>query len=262
METLNNKNCEFRDNVIDYCEGLLRGKEEEEVKAHLEGCAQCAALCREHREFCEALEACKTDVPAELHDDIMRAVRREALRVRFMKAVKRYAAPIAAALVLAIAVPAVIRNGSDSGVSDSPLQYSLTEDCGMDISALADGKGRLGEPTDGLKAEVVQDASNGASADTYADIVEAPADEAMGDYEVYQHVVENGEVVTCYLCPVLKVDVELLKKLGQDYAELVVIVEKEGILFEADEKLIAALKAADCDTSDIKRADYIRVNAK
>ncbi len=254
METLNNNNCEFQDKVIDYCEGALSAEDAKEIEEHLEGCAECSAVCREHKAFCEALSACNAEVPAELHGNIMRAVHREALRAKFMRAAKRYAAPIAAALVLAVALPVMLKNGTDAPNADSPMLYSVTEEAAMDMAIASDGKGRIGEPTEGLKADAVPDAP--------ADIAEAPSGEGMGDYEVYQHVVENGEVVTCYNCPVVKVDADALEKLGEEYAELVVVAEDGGILFKADKKLIKALENAGCDTSEIKRADFIRVNVK
>ena len=253
METLNKKNCEFEDKVIDYCEGALQDKDAEAVRAHMENCAQCAELYRGHKEFCKALEACNSDVPAELHGSIMRAVRREALRAKLMKAVKRYAAPIAAALVLAITVPAVIRNGQENGATDAPLQYSVTEDAAMDVASAGDGKGRAGSQT----GKNEEDVSPCAPADSVADIAEAPAAEDAGGYKVYQYVVENGEVVTCYNCPVVAVDADLFKKLGNEFTQIT--AENGGMLFEVEEKLLAALKKAGCDISDAKKADYVYV---
>ena len=253
METLNKKNCEFEDKVIDYCEGALQDEDAEAVRAHMENCAQCAELYRGHKEFCKALEACNSDVPAELHGSIMRAVRREALRAKLMKAVKRYAAPIAAALVLAITVPAVIRNGQENGATDAPLQYSVTEDAAMDVASAGDGKGRAGSQT----GKNEEDVSPCAPADSVADIAEAPAAEDAGGYKVYQYVVENGEVVTCYNCPVVGVDADLFKKLGNEFTQIT--AENGGMLFEVEEKLLAALKKAGCDISDVKKADYVYV---
>ncbi len=259
METRNNNNCEFQDKVIDYCEGILADEDAKRIEAHLEVCAECSAVCREHREFCEVLSACNTDVPAGLHGEIMRAVRRESLRARFMRAVKRYAAPVAAALVLAVALPAMLRNGGDSGVTDTPLLYSATEDAVMDMAFAADGMGRLGEPTD--ESDVKEDACY-AVTEPAPGIAEAPADEAKGDYEVYQHVIENGEVVTCYNCPVVKADEDTLNKLAKDFAELVVFSDNGGTLFETNKEFLKALKKAGCDISDIGRADFILVNVK
>lgn len=260
METQNNNICEFEDKVIDYCEGMLEAEDAKKIEAHLEDCAVCSALCREHKELCEALSACNADVPAGLHGDIMRAVRREALRARFIKAAKRYAAPIAAALVLAVALPVMLKNGTDSTNSGSPLLYSVTDEAALDVAMAADGKGRLGEPTD--KRETEEDACGAVTEPAPADIAEAPAAEACGDYEMYQHVVENGEVVTCYNCPVVRVDADTLKALARDYAELVVSSDNGGTLFETDKSLLKALKKAGCDISKLDKADFIRVNAK
>ena len=261
METLNNKKCELSDSTIDYCEGILDADKAESIKAHIAECAQCAELYREHKEFCEALSACNAEVPENLHEDIMRAVRRESLKVRFARAMKRYAAPVAAALVLAIAVPAIIRNGANNGAVDSPLYYSLTEDGGIEPAFVGDAKGRVGEPTDGVNAEEDHEI---APADTYADIAEAPAaEDAKGDNKsYYQYVVENGEVVTCYNCPIVEVDKDTFKELSGEYVELIVESDKGGALFETDKAFLKALKKAGCDASEAKRADFIRVNVK
>ena len=259
METQNNKNCEFKDNVIDYCEGLLGGEDAERVEKHIESCAECADTVREHKEFCEALDACNSDVPAELHESIMRAVRREALRVKLMRAMKRYAAPVAAALLLIVAVP-VIFSGRGGDVN-APELYSLNGDTAELDYAVDGGKGRAGEPTDSVKSE--EDHEIAPAEEGVADIVVEPSVEAQDStLEAYQYVVENGEVVTCYNCPVFSVDADTAKALAKEFPSLVVLSEDGGFVFKTDKSLLKALSKAGYTAANVDRADYIRVNVK
>jgi hypothetical protein len=258
METLNNKNCEFKDNVIDYCEGLLADEDARAIEAHLDICNECKKTLRDHKAFCEALEACNTDIPAELHESIMRAVKRESLRTRFLRAAKRYAAPVAAAILLVVAVPAVIKNGANE--VDTAAHYSANGDSVTEIAMVVDGKGRLGEPTEGVKTEEDHEF---APADTWADIVVEPSAEAQdATLEAYQYVVESGEVVTCYLCPIVWVSADEAKTLAQNYAALVVQSDDSGAVFKTDRELLKALAKLATGVPNVDRADFIRVNVK
>ena len=67
--------CErFEELISALLDGELSAEEEAEVSAHMDGCAECAAMYEAFSAVGGALRADASDVPATLHDGIMAKV--------------------------------------------------------------------------------------------------------------------------------------------------------------------------------------------
>jgi Zn-finger protein len=288
MNTHNN--CEFSEKVYEYMDGTLSAEDRARVLEHLEGCESCSELKREHEAFAALLDSVNEELPEGLHDRIMSNVRSEMRRDRFMRAIKRYAMPVAAAFVLALTVPAILRANDGTDIANSPATDEMCYALGDDVYAPADTESALGfsAEQDGRKYDVKEEAEDAcATVDTKATMDNAPdatgavtgapgapapeepaletesahSDAAYYNYSVTQTFGGEG-VVTCYVCPIFTVTADEYGALLRDFDGSVVQNDESGAVLKNSEKLRDALsKLTEVDGST-EKFDYVRINTK
>ena len=284
MNTHNN--CEFSEKVYEYMDGTLNPEDRERVLEHLKGCESCSELKREQEAFAALLDSVNEELPEGLHDRIMSNVRREMRRDRFMRAIKRCAMPVAAALVLAFTVPAVLRANDGTDIANAPATDEMFYSLGDDAYAPADTEGGLGRSAeqDGVY-DVKEDAEDSCtSADTKATIAastgavtgapgapapEEPAleaesahtDAAYFNYSV-THTFGGEGVVTCYVCPIFAVSADEYKTLLREFDGSVMQKDESGAVLKNSDKLLGKLsELVDVDSS-AEKFDFVRINSK
>ena len=276
MNTHNN--CEFSEKVYEYMDGTLSAEDRARVLEHLKGCESCSELKREHEAFAALLDSVNEELPEGLHDRIMGNVRSEMRRDRFMRAIKRYAMPVAAALVLTLTVPAILRANDGTDIANSPATDEMCYALGDDVYAPADTESALGRSAeqDGVYDAKEEAEDSIASADTKAvtgapgapmpeepalDVQSTSSDVAYFNYSVTQTFSGEG-VVTCYVCPIFTVTVDEYGALLRDFDGSVVQNDESGAVLKNSEKLRDALsKLTEVDGS-AEKFDYVRINTK
>ncbi|MBE6641777.1 MAG: zf-HC2 domain-containing protein [Ruminococcaceae bacterium] len=277
------KNCEYKNRIADYADGLLEEAEAKDVKEHIDLCGECSAEYKAYTEFCGMMAECVRPVPEELHGKIMGAVRREARRARLMRAIKRYAAPVAAALVLALTVPAILRSNNGDMTEGTPTYHDAATEDGIVYPAAdgfkydGDGKSRSGDATDAAADLIATNSESDeeardtakedrAPADTEPGVAEAPTADSAGGESFYQYTTSysvSGEgVAVCYNCPIVEVEEKALQRLISNFSEYVKLTDDKGALFVVNDEVLEQLKLLGCDTENAAKADFVRVNGK
>lgn len=284
MNTHNN--CEFSEKVYEYMDGTLSAEDRARVLEHLKGCESCSELKREHEAFAALLDSVNEELPEGLHDRIMSNVRSEMRRDRFMRAIKRYAMPVAAALVLTLTVPAILRANDGTNIANSPATDEMCYALGDDVYAPTDTESALGRSAeqDGVYDAKEEAEDSCASADTKAtkadstgavtgapgapmpeepalDVQSTSSDVAYFNYSV-THTFSGEGVVTCYVCPIFTVTVDEYGALLRDFDGSVVQNDEGGAVLKNSVKLRDALsKLTEVDGST-EKFDYVRINTK
>lgn len=245
---MNTEICKYKNKIPEYCEGLLDEPSAAEMHSHIAECEQCKREEAEYRSFGELIKSAAEPVPEELHGRIMSAVRMEKRRERFARAIKRFALPACAALLVLVAAPAVIRGGQNN---DAPSEvYS---------GARYDG---AQSPSENPSAQ-----SSDNYKDLAADLPQAPATEETISSEatdVYVYEAkddENGEGESFTVeCPVVRIERNVLETLKLSFAESVILTDGDGVLFKLSDALRLALvsNGAVIDT----QSEYVKVNVK
>lgn len=244
---MNTEICKYKNQIPEYCEGFLDGADAEEMRAHVAECEQCKSEEAEYRRFSALIENTAESVPEELHGKIMSAVNMERRRERFARAIKRFALPACAALLLLVAAPTVIKNMQSNAPSEA---YA---------GARYDG------------AQVPSENPSALSSDNYkdldADLPQAPAPEEIMSSEatdVYVYEAKKGEneesLSFAVECPVVKVDKNVFETLSMSFADSVILTDGDGVLFKLSDALRLAL-VSNGATLDVS-SEYVKVDLK
>jgi len=245
---MNTEICKYKNKIPEYCEGLLDEPSAAEMHSHIAECEQCKREEAEYRSFGELIKSAAEPVPEELHGRIMSDVRMEKRRERFARAIKRFALPACAALLVLVAAPAVIRGGQNN---DAPSEvYS---------GARYDG------------AQMPSENPSAQSSDNYkdlaADLPQAPATEETisseaTDVYVYEAKKDENEESESFAveCPVVRIERNVLETLKMSFAESVILTDGDGVLFKLSDALRLAL-VSNGATLDAE-SEYVKVNVK
>ena len=242
---MNTENCKYKNQIPEYCEGLLNGADAQEMHSHIAECEQCKSEEAEYRRFSALIENTAESVPEELHGKIMSAVKYEKRRDAFARAIKRFALPACAALLLVVSAPAVIKNMQSNAPSEA---YA-------------------GARYDGAQVDEPFAQSNDEYKDLAHDVQMQPTPEEImstetADVYVYEAKKgENGESESFAVeCPVVRVDKNVFETLTMSFADSVILTDEDGALFKMSEALRLAL-ASNGATLDAS-SEYVKVNIK
>ena len=245
---MNTEICKYKNKIPEYCEGLLDELSAAEMHSHIAECEQCKREEAEYRSFGELIKSAAEPVPEELHGRIMSAVRMEKRRERFARAIKRFALPACAALLVLVAAPAVIRGGQNN---DAPSEvYS---------GARYDGAQIPTEDASALNSDSDKDVVINTEQSTAADAI-APS-YAVERYLYEAKEDENGEGESFAVeCPVVRIERNVLETLKMSFAESVILTDGDGVLFKLSDALRLALvsNGAVIDAE----SEYVKVNEK
>ena len=129
----------------------LNAAERAALAEHLAVCPECQALYEAFSAFSGALQEQQEEPPARLHENVMAAVRRDAMKKRNRRARRRWGALLSAAAVAALAI------GLRFGLQRAPAALNTTA---VDFAAAAQAVPEANAaPTEGAAEQMMMDAA-------------------------------------------------------------------------------------------------------
>lgn len=198
--------CErIQDRMLDYFDGKLDADQVRAMKRHLESCEACRTLFEDMEALLQAEKTLPNEIPADLHEQIMGAVRWDARLARLRARARRrawVAAACACLILFGAGTVSVLRLGAAES-QDNASEMITSDSAAPEFNQSATQDTESDSPDSGEE-------SNGATPQEDGDMESATQDDADGtksEMELFEQdldaIVTAFEADTEYACIVL-----------------------------------------------------------